>query len=346
MTAVPLHVQFRACARQGGSLGAVLRTAALADGLQHTDTAARTTLVASAPTEVHDLLYMRVRDLVSLPEHCPADMDGFGLRAPDVLVLEAGSSAAQLSALARQGTTVIERFDGSVDDEDGQPIACRVYRSDGSVRVISGEARMLLDPALEHLRSSRKPTNRPPRELLILLGAGHHPVAELRIAEELAPLACTLDRIDFVTGFQSSSAHRRQLGRLLPTARILPGVLRPGALLAQADLAIVAGAAVVREAACLGTPALLLSCSDKDLPHDVAFAAHGSARHLGHHEALYPGLLARHIKALDAAELSLMAARGPALIPGAGFALLLQSVRTTVAVRAAKLTRKVSVAAL
>ena len=344
MSSPSFEVHFRTAARRGGSLGPALRTAALADGMQHADLPVRATLVASAPPEVHDLLYMRVRNLVALPEEFVSDIDGHGSSVPDVVIVDPMPPGTPAHSLIQAGTILVERLDGAMCDDDGQPMACRIHRRDGSVRVISGEACMLLDPALPQLRAQRKPSGRPPRELLILLGAGAHPVAELRIAEELAPLAKTFERIDFVTGFHSTTAHRRQLERLLPTARIIPGALRPAALLARADIAIVAGAAVVREAAVLGTPALLLSCTDKDLTADAAFAARGSALHCGHFEALYPRKLAQLLRSLSEDDLARMAARGPEINAGNGLVTLLRELRLQPAAKPAKFSRKVSIA--
>ncbi len=303
------------------------RSATLAAALTHLDARLRVSVVVAAAPEVHDQLYTRVRELISLPEGASTDAHDMSAGIPDLIIVdEANPTAAIASALAN-GHSVVERVDGRLLAKDGAAVAWRMHQPMKPVAEVTGEREMLLDAALAELQLGRRPVARPPRELLVLVGAGQHPVAELRLAEELAPLAAKYERLDFVTGHGSTAAHRRELAALLPTARIIPGLAHVAPLLARADLAILGGATLAREAARLGTPVILVSCKETDLAADAAFASHGSAVHLGHHESLYPGLLASTLKKLSAERLAVMAAAGPVLNLGDALPRLLNRAR-------------------
>jgi|GEM_PF-4842963 len=302
-----LHFQIRTSVPRGGSLAPAFRSAALANALTRIDAKSRVSVVVAAAPAVQDLLYTRVRELISLPEGANTDAHGDAAGRPDLIIVDEAHPSASIAAALAGGISVAERVDGRSLAKDGAPIAWRLHQLHKPVVEVSGEHEMLLDPALGSWRSARKPLARPPKELLILLGAGQHAAAELRIAEDLAPLAAQWERVDFVTGHGSTSAHRRQLGRLLPTARIIPGLTDAVPFLARADLAILSGATLAREAARLGAPTLLVSCTEADVALDQRFSAHGSALALGHVESLYPGLLAKTIKQIRGERLVAMA---------------------------------------
>lgn len=331
-----LHFQIRTSVPRGGSMAAAWRSAALAAALTELEPRLRVSVVVAAGPDVHDRLYTRVRELIALPEGSSTDAHGMSAGVPDLVIVDEAQPAASIAAALATGCSVVERVDGRVPGKDGSPVAWRMHQPVKPVVEVTGEREMLLDPALLAFHARRRPVARPPRELLILVGAGQHPVAELRLAEELAPLAANYERIDFVTGFNSTAAQRRELAALLPTARIIPGLTQVAPLLARADLAILSGATLAREAAMLGTPALLVSCRETDMALDAKFAVHGSAVHLGHHEALYPGLLARTLKKLTAERLLAMAAAGPELCPGDALPRLLQRARQLQLQRPAK----------
>lgn len=318
----------------GGDLGweHVLRTVSLEEHLRRRWPEVRVTVVAEGDDLVLDHLYGRVRDLVSMPADADlgVEMSARRLRdAADLVVFDLPvADPARRDAWLEGTRHLLVREDLSELNGEGKSVAYRLWSPhDRAEKIAAGAENALVDPSLTSWARDRKPADIPPSHLLVSLDHGRHEQAELVCAEALRNQCQQWERITFVTRFGVSANHRNALSRALPNARILPGTPRLPELLASADLALVAGATLRHELACVGTPGVLVSLTRGDCAGASRFAEGGSVDYVGALEAVSDSEISEAVQELRHSEQRLVtqAMKGPRYVDGGGFPRVLES---------------------
>jgi len=159
------------------------------------------------------------------------------------------------------------------------------------------------------------------RVLVCFGGYCHVQALKLALAA-LAQAAAHWSELTVVTGKGCPAELLREAEDLLADAHVVETTDDMPTLLAQADLALVAGGFIKYEAAACGVPALIISIVDHQLPLSDAFAKSNCAQHLGAVDSLDAGQLAARVKTLltDRETWSEMSRRGRDLVDGRGVA--------------------------
>lgn len=315
-----------------GDPGPMLRAASFEGWLRRVWPEARVTVFAEGPPQTLDWLYTRVHDLVPICPMTPAADESWAraTRGPADLVLFDGLALTEERRRTWQPAQgpLIVRCDPHRTFQEGLPLAGWRHGPPGAgsePEALLGFDRALLDPRLEATARDRRPPAAPARRLAIVLGPVSDPQGELALVSEAAGAAAEFEHVAILAPSSAPRQHLTALRAAWPGAAIESSPDRAPAILASADLALLAGPAHAAEALALGTPSLLVAMSRDEIAAVRHLGETGAMLDLGAALDLAPGAVLRSVQDLgrDVGTLRSLSFRAASLVDGKGFARLL-----------------------
>lgn len=203
------------------------------------------------------------------------------------------------------------------------------YQLEGEVRCLVGAEYALLDPQFEAAHAAPRPPAREELRLLVALG-GDDPFfltrKTLRVMEKIEKKL----RVTVVIGpaFLDGAEIRAACCPSRHRIEVLENISNMAELMAESDAAVVAGGLIALEAACTGTPALILCEVDHQLDTASALEERGAAVNLGLGERLAEEKFAEILRGLleDPGRRAQMSMAGKKLVDGRGCARVADAV--------------------
>lgn len=266
----------------------------------------------------------------SLPAGATADDDRKFVRelSPDAVLvdlLELDEDRAD--ALASTGATLAVMADTGVIPKSADIAICGQFLPDRPKpasprqRLYYGPDYLVLDDRYAGLRvKGHAETADKGANILVCFGGYCNPAAIELAIDALAETAHLWSRATVVTGAACPDELHLRAEQRLEGASIVATTDDMPRLLAESDLALVAGGFIKYEAASLGVPMLIISIVDHQVALSGAFAASGCAEHLGPVASIDGQLVADRITTVlsDLGLRSEMAERGQRLVDGRG----------------------------
>lgn len=198
-----------------------------------------------------------------------------------------------------------------------QTLTSTCAKVDGTV--LRGPSYFIVHPAYADVWAAEKIINAPAKSLLISMGGEANPKAIASLSKAVGALAPQWETIEWVLGrcpddVRSSLAH-------LPSNVICLGFVDDMATrLQKADLTIIAGGFIKFDAACCGTPSIIIAQYEHQESLGRSFEATGAASYLGSIEYLKSDEIVHHVSQLqkNTAQRQEMSRAGKKLVDGRG----------------------------
>ncbi len=187
-----------------------------------------------------------------------------------------------------------------------------------AARVLCGPAYAVVPP-----RRPRGGSTGGPLHLLVTLGGADPNGTTLKVLDALAALKGPDLSVRVILGPSFGPALRRRIRDATARRDAIALVDAPDGLApyyAWADLAVAGAGLTKYELAAAGLPSVLIALDDAAVAANAAFAAEGTAVHLGADAAVTPAMISRAVATLagDAGRRTNLARRGQALVDGQG----------------------------